>query len=112
MSIIRTLDIKHLILLSCLLVSVLGMTSGLSLVYANERGIFNRGSIIPRDTTSRAVPDSLHNELPGQAPHIKEVQKLEVVKREYDFRQQVGLALGMMAFLTFIMGVSQSWNPD
>jgi hypothetical protein len=38
--------------------------------------------------------------------------KLRLVKRGYVYRQQIGLAMGMMAFVTLILVTSQNWNPD
>lgn len=39
-------------------------------------------------------------------------KKLKIVERVYSYREQIGFALGMMAFLTIIFTTTQSWNPD
>ncbi|MBD3345538.1 MAG: hypothetical protein GF401_10790 [Chitinivibrionales bacterium] len=38
-------------------------------------------------------------------------KKLKIVKREFNFKEQVGLAVGMMAFILAVMTTSQAWNP-
>ncbi|MBD3317641.1 MAG: hypothetical protein GF344_17770 [Chitinivibrionales bacterium] len=38
--------------------------------------------------------------------------KLKVVERNFSYRRQVGMALGMMAFLALIFTTTQGWNPD
>jgi hypothetical protein len=38
--------------------------------------------------------------------------KLDVVDRDFRYRRQVGMALGMMAFLALIFTTTQNWNPD
>ncbi|MDG5813870.1 hypothetical protein QA601_02175 [Chitinispirillales bacterium ANBcel5] len=40
-----------------------------------------------------------------------ELQRLRLVKREFDHRSQVRFAIGMMVFVAAILGSSQSWNP-
>jgi hypothetical protein len=39
-------------------------------------------------------------------------KKLKLVQRGYSYRQQIGLAVGMMAFVAVIFTTSQNWNPD
>ena len=36
---------------------------------------------------------------------------LSVIKRSYDFRSQIGLALGMMAFIAIVLTSVQTLNP-
>ncbi|MBN1127619.1 MAG: hypothetical protein JXA71_01440 [Chitinispirillaceae bacterium] len=38
-------------------------------------------------------------------------EKLELIKRSYNGRQQVLLAAGMMVFVVGIMTLAQQWNP-
>ena len=40
-----------------------------------------------------------------------ETQKLQLIKRKYNSRQQVLLATGMMLFVVGIMTMAQQWNP-
>jgi hypothetical protein len=42
----------------------------------------------------------------------KGTQKLKLVRRGYNYREQLGLAMGMMAFVAVIILTSQNWNPD
>jgi hypothetical protein len=56
-----------------------------------------------------APADSL-NEAP-MATTQPPAQKLTVVRHNFKYREQIGLALGMMAFIALIMTSTQSWNP-
>ncbi|MBN1307405.1 MAG: hypothetical protein JXA18_05775 [Chitinispirillaceae bacterium] len=38
-------------------------------------------------------------------------RKISLIKRQYNYRQQIILAIGMMAFVAIIMTSAQSWNP-
>jgi len=38
--------------------------------------------------------------------------KLKIIQRVYNYREQLGLALGMMAFVLVIFTTTQNWNPD
>lgn len=61
------------------------------------------------DTTgsdSLALP-----QLPAESD-IKKTEKINIVRRNFKYRYQVRTALGMMAFITFILTTAQSWNPD
>jgi len=40
-----------------------------------------------------------------------QVQKPNLIRREYDYKRQTRLAIVMMAFIAVLMGTSQSWNP-
>ena len=56
-------------------------------------------------------PDSLRRrERPesGQAAP----EQIKVVKRRFKYKRQVGLALGMMAFVALMMTSAQTWNPE
>ena len=82
------------------------------------------------DTTAVASePDSLHpaatgssgsgttGEKQAQVPEKKDVaatqaiRKIKLRKREYNYRQQIGLAVGMMAFIAIMMTTAQTLNP-
>jgi len=61
------------------------------------------------DTT---VSDSLSlPQLPTESD-IKKTEKINIVRHNFKYRYQVGTALGMMAFIAFILTTAQSWNPD
>ena len=51
-------------------------------------------------------PDSLDTAAP------KKIEKIKVVRRKFNYREQVGVALGMMAFIAIILSSVQSWNPE
>jgi hypothetical protein len=38
-------------------------------------------------------------------------KRIQVVRRQFKYREQVGYALAMMLFIAIIMTSSQSWNP-
>ena len=38
-------------------------------------------------------------------------RKISLIKRQYNYRQQIILAMGMMVFVALIMTSAQSWNP-
>jgi len=38
-------------------------------------------------------------------------EKMDLVKRSFNHKQQVFLGIGMMAFVAIIMTTAQSWNP-
>jgi hypothetical protein len=46
------------------------------------------------------------------APAKQKPRKIKILKRKFDVREQVGIALGMMAFVLIMMTTSQAWNPD
>ncbi len=50
-------------------------------------------------------------QLPAESD-IKKTEKINIVRRNFKYRYQVGTALGMMAFIAFILTTAQSWNPD
>jgi hypothetical protein len=38
-------------------------------------------------------------------------RKIKLIKRQYNYKQQVFLAIGMMMFVGLMMMTTQSWNP-
>jgi hypothetical protein len=50
-------------------------------------------------------------ESPAATPERTSMRKIKLIKREYNYRQQVVLAVGMMAFIAIMMSTAQSWNP-
>ena len=42
----------------------------------------------------------------------QQIEKIKVVRRRFKYREQVGTALGMMAFIAIILTTVQSWNPE
>jgi hypothetical protein len=46
-----------------------------------------------------------------EASKKSSIRKIHLTKREYNYKQQVILALSMMAFIAVIMTSAQSWNP-
>jgi hypothetical protein len=55
------------------------------------------------DSTKGTAQDSLRQ---------KKQRKLKVVKREFSYRQKIGLAIAIMACMAFIITTAQSWNPQ
>ena len=55
-------------------------------------------------TPTGAAADSTSKQLP--------VSNLKLIKRNYDSRQQVLLASGMMVFVIAIVTLAQQFNPD
>lgn len=64
--------------------------------------------------TSATPPDTaVFSRRPAQPTAPKEeTQKIKIIKRDFRFREQIGIAVGMMAFVAFMMITSQSWNPN
>ena len=59
------------------------------------------------------LPDSLITAPDSfEADSTKKIEKIGVVRRKFKYREQVGTALGMMAFIAIILTTVQSWNPD
>jgi hypothetical protein len=46
-----------------------------------------------------------------EASQSESVKKIPLTRRSYDYRRQVILAVGMMAFIAIVMTTSQSLNP-
>ena len=63
-------------------------------------------AVIEMPDTLSTTPDSF------EADSTKKIEKIEVVRRKFKYREQVGTALGMMAFIAIILTTVQSWNPD
>jgi hypothetical protein len=56
--------------------------------------------------------DTLSSGKPKPAPVSHgETQKLQLIKRKYNSRQQLFLATSMMIFVVGIMTMAQQWNP-
>lgn len=60
-------------------------------------------------TTVVSVKDTLSTVL---EPVKEKTDKIDVVRHDFKFREQVGAALGMMAFIAIILTSVQNWNPD
>ena len=63
-------------------------------------------AVVEMPDTLSSTPDSF------EADSTKKIEKIEVVRRKFKYREQVGTALGMMAFIALILTTVQSWNPD
>ncbi|NLG19381.1 MAG: hypothetical protein GX556_18830 [Fibrobacter sp.] len=67
-------------------------------------------TVVP-DSSAAVEPDSLA----GARKEIKKKMKhtgMKLTKRNFDHKQQVFLAAGMMAFVAIIMTTAQTWNPE
>jgi hypothetical protein len=38
-------------------------------------------------------------------------KKIQLVKRKFNYREQIGMAIAMMAFMTLIITTTDTWNP-
>jgi hypothetical protein len=57
-------------------------------------------------------PDTLFKTDTLATDTTKQIEKIKVVRRRFKYREQVGTALGMMAFIAIILTTVQSWNPE
>ncbi|MBD3393227.1 MAG: hypothetical protein GF418_13980 [Chitinivibrionales bacterium] len=60
------------------------------------------------DTTTDSLPAASELDQDKQ----RGPQKLKLIRRTYNYRQQLGLALAMMGFVAIIFTSVQNWNPD
>jgi len=42
----------------------------------------------------------------------QQVRKLRIIKRKVNYREQIFVALGVMAFVAVMMTTTQAWNPN
>jgi len=65
-----------------------------------------------QDSTALAdTSDTLAQQAAAQGVQPSGPKKLKIVRRKYKYRQQLGLALAMMAFVAIIFMSTQNWNP-
>jgi hypothetical protein len=70
------------------------------------------GSRVAGEIPGAEGTDTLPSAVPLPVPAAdKKSEKLELIKRSYNGRQQVLLAAGMMVFVVGIMTLAQQWNP-
>jgi hypothetical protein len=62
--------------------------------------------------SSNRSPAAIIDTIDRRQEAPKPPAKVKIIKRQSNYREQVGLALGMMAFIAFIMTATQTWNPD
>jgi hypothetical protein len=65
--------------------------------------------IVPGDTGYTVIDST--KAMSQDSLRLKSARKLTVVKRDFTYRQQIGVALTLMAFIAFMMTTAQSWNP-
>jgi hypothetical protein len=96
-------------------VTVTGATSPAIVSNATAQGADSLSTARPLDTAkSVATPpkDSLSAAgVKSVATDQNQPQKLKLIKRKYNARQQVLIAAGMMIFVVGIMTMAQQWNP-
>ncbi len=64
-------------------------------------------------TTVTGQKDSLSvSDLLNQENEQEKQRKIKVQRKRYNFRNQVGSAVGMMIFVAIILFTVQNWNPD
>jgi hypothetical protein len=64
---------------------------------------------VTRDTSRVFAADSLDSTRVAVPP--REDDELKIVRREHNYRRQVGLALFMMAFVALMMTTADAFNP-
>ena len=69
--------------------------------------VFSDSTLVTRDSILDTVQISSEIE---QLPD-PEFKRLQHVRREFRYREQVWLGVAMMAFMAFIMTTAQTWNP-
>ncbi len=62
------------------------------------------------DTVGRSFPVEKES-VTAQSSRKATPSSVPLIKRSFNYKQQVILALGMMAFVAIIMTTSQNWNP-
>lgn len=72
-----------------------------------------KDSVLDSSTVSVATDSSLvdSSDIEGELSNNKKQKKSRLRKNKFDHRHQVGTALGMMVFLTFILSFGASVNP-
>ena len=57
-------------------------------------------------------PDTLFKTDTLATDTTKQIEKIKIVRHRFKYREQVGTALGMMAFIAIILTTVQTWNPE
>ena len=65
----------------------------------------------PADTSFRR-PDTTDTARVRRGDRPAEQQELKVVRRDYKYRRQVGLAVFMMVFVAVALTTTDAFNPD
>jgi hypothetical protein len=68
-------------------------------------------SAFPDSTNPGYQRDSSATARSAKAAEPDKGEKFPVVKRQINYWEQIGLALGMMVFVLFIMTTADAWNP-
>lgn len=78
-------------------------------------------SLQAQDTTSSVIGEDLLSEetvndtlsmqdlLARDTTQVR--KKIKVIRRDYNFKDQIGSAVGMMIFIAIILTTVQNWNP-
>jgi hypothetical protein len=86
----------------CILVVIPAMAVSAQLLN-NDLGTASRDTMYQSpDTSTAPKKDTLS---------AQSSTKLVVVKRDFKYREQIGIALAMMAFVAFMMTTSETFNP-
>jgi hypothetical protein len=94
-----------------------GLTHAQTTGSVEETGAYPIGYDILSQDSSRSssalTADPLFSDTLKSTPVAQnQPQKLMLVKKKYNSRQQVLLATGMMIFVVGIMTMAQQWNPQ
>jgi hypothetical protein len=75
---------------------------------------FNQSTMNPAADTIKKISTNKSDSLAKAAPNAAaalQPEKLKLIRRTYNSRQQVMLATFMMIFVVGIMTMAQQWNP-
>jgi hypothetical protein len=95
---------KRNVLLMGFLVSIFALTAGAGTVFDSNNPFTDSLYIPTHEDSLRA------GQVQGAQPQEK-APKIKLVKREFKYREQIFLALGMMAFVMVIMTLTENLNP-
>jgi hypothetical protein len=70
-----------------------------------------RAAAMPQDSASARAAGAPARPAVAAPADRASTRKIKLVKREYNHRQQIILAVGMMAFIAIMMTTAQSMNP-
>lgn len=69
-------------------------------------------AVYPKDSAAANTSRDTTASLQSVSPDTTSNRKIELVRRNFNYRYQIGAALGMMLFIALIFTTVQNWNPD
>jgi hypothetical protein len=77
---------------------------------AGHAQLINNDSTAATQNSAYQLPDTSGIHAKDTAS-VQSSTKLVVVKRDFKYREQIGIALAMMAFVVLMMTTSETFNP-